>query len=137
MAKSSGNSSVFLLQLSLGIMLVVIGIAGLTGARDAMESVRNSIDGIFGGSRGIITTIIDVVKLAAGAFLILSLFDLVKGDITKLMLLVILILWAVEMAFSYIINYNFSSFNLFAYLYNLAMPLVVLAGLWTIYETKA
>jgi hypothetical protein len=136
MAKSSGSNSVFLLQLSLGIMLLVLGIAGITGANSGLGGAINSFNSAIGGNSGLVATIIAIVKLAAGAFLLLSLFDMVKGDIAKLMLLIILILWAVEMVLNYIINYNFSAFNLFGYLGSLSMPLVVLAGLWTIYDQK-
>ncbi|THB68667.1 MAG: hypothetical protein D6B26_00335, partial [Spirochaetaceae bacterium] len=73
MKKSYG--SVFLLQLSLGVMFVMLGIAGISGATEGLGGFTNDLDKMFGGNNGTIEVVIASIKLIAGGLLLLSLFS--------------------------------------------------------------
>lgn len=134
--RRSGSGGL-LLQLSLGIMFVMMGIAGISGVTTGLGGVLNRLDGLFGGSQGTIQIIVAVIQLVAGALLLLSLFGVIKEDIMQILLLVILALWALELVLQFVIGGNLLQPDMMTWLSRLAPNLVVFAGLWVVYEQRA
>jgi len=137
MSKTSGSGgSIFLLQLSVGILFLVIGILGLSGETSGFGAMINNMNRFLGVQGKIIPTIISILQLAAGLFLLLDLFNLVRLGATKTLVLIILILWIVNMVFAHILGNSLFDPSFLAWLGALAPNLVVLASLWIIYEGK-
>ncbi len=131
MKKDSG--SVFLLQLSFGLMFTLMGIYGLSDA----SNVMNNISSFFGGNDKVIAYVIATIELVAGALLLLSLFGVIKENITQLLLLVILVLWAIMFAMKYIFSGGLFEPNALAWLAKISPELVILAALWLLQQSKS
>ncbi|AFG38342.1 hypothetical protein [Spirochaeta africana] len=131
------GSSIFLLQLSLGIMFVMIGIAGISGATSGIGRVMNDMNNLFGGNQGTVQIIVAIIQLVAGTLLLLSLFGMIKENIMQILLLVILVLWALELALQFVLGGNLLQPDILAWLSNLAPNLVIFAGLWVVFEQRA
>ena len=130
------GSSGMLLQLSLGLMFIMMGIAAISGATSGVGGFFNDLDSLFGGSRGTVQVVIGVIQLVAGALLLLSLFGLIKENITQILLLIILVLWAIELLLQFVLGGNLLQPDILTWLSRLAPNLVIFAALWVVYEQR-
>ncbi|MFW6363731.1 MAG: hypothetical protein ACOC0D_07805 [Spirochaeta sp.] len=130
------SNAAFLLQLSLGIMFSVLGIAGLSGATAGASGIIHELDSLFGGSQGVFAVVIAVIQLVAGVLLLLSLFGMIKENITQVLLLLILVLWAIELVLQFVMGGRFLQPNVLTWLGNIAPYMVIFAGILVIYEHR-
>jgi hypothetical protein len=129
MAKKSGVSisSLFFLQLFLGVFFLMLGIMGL-GDYDskASEFAR------FFGRDDTMRVVMSVVELVMGVILILGLFMSVSADLTKIFSFTLFALWALYMAIKFFLNDSFLEPNAIVWLYNISWHAVILIGLWVV-----
>ena len=131
MKTSSG--SYFLLKLSLSLMFIAIGIAGITGYNSGLSEFARGVNQLFGRSNSILPLIMAIIELLAGVLLLLSMFSIFPSNLTPLLLLVILIFWAVTIVLQYFIN-GFLKPDFIPWLGNVSVQLVILSGLWLVYS---
>lgn len=123
MAKKSINIGRFILQIALGLFLALGGIWALNGGGDeATRWLSKQAD--------VLKIIFGVVELLAGIFLIVELFVGDKiGKVTKILNWVIIIIFAVIIVISDLLNGSWNKDFLNA-AYNLSKNLVFLGGMW-------
>ena len=123
MAKKSINIGRFILQIALGLFLALGGIWALNGGGDeATKWLSKQAD--------VLKIIFGVVELLAGIFLIVELFVGDKiGKVTKILNWVIIIIFAVIIVISDLLNGSWNKDFLNA-AYNLSKNLVFLGGMW-------
>ena len=129
MAKKSGVTiGRLLLQLALGAMLAVAGILSFQGhGDDAVGAIRAVFDG---NVENVLVVVFGVIELLAGIFLIVELFVGDKiGKVTKILNWVIIIIFAVIIVISDLLNGSWNKDFLNA-AYNLSKNLVFLGGMW-------
>ena len=123
MAKKSINIGRFILQIALGLFLALGGIWALNGGGD--EAAR-----WLSKQSDVLKIIFGVVELLAGIFLIVELFVGDKiGKVTKILNWVIIIIFAVIIVISDLLNGSWNKDFLNA-AYNLSKNLVFLGGMW-------
>ena len=123
MAKKSINIGRFILQIALGLFLALGGIWALNGGGD--ETAR-----WLAKQADVLKIIFGVVELLAGIFLIVELFVGDKiGKVTKILNWVIIIIFAVIIVISDLLNGSWNKDFLNA-AYNLSKNLVFLGGMW-------
>lgn len=130
------GSSIFLLQLSLGIMFVMVGIAAISGATSGIGGFMGDMNRLFGGNQRTVTIIVAVIQIVAGSLLLLSLFSLIKENIMQILLLIILVLWALELVLKFVLDGNLLQPDILVWLGNLAPNLVIFAALWVLFEQR-
>ena len=109
MGRSDGLGPIFFLQISLGIYFAIEGV--------------NRIQ-----SKGM-DLVIAIVLLVAGIFLVLSLFSPIGGNLTPILYIAVIVIWAF-----FIIQNNFMNnfkFSL-SWLSSLAWKVALLSGLWLV-----
>ncbi|GAB6090080.1 hypothetical protein [Spirochaeta dissipatitropha] len=130
------GSSIFLLQLSLGIMFVMVGVAAISGATSGIGGFMGDMNRLFGGNQRTVTIIVAVIQIVAGSLLLLSLFGLIKENIMQILLLIILVLWALELVLRFVLDGNLLQPDILVWLGNLAPNLVIFAALWVLFEQR-
>jgi hypothetical protein len=125
MAKKAefSSTSVFLLQLCLGVFFVVLGISDLS-----------KYD--FGGSRAfannqVLSLIMAVLELVMGAILVLGLIVSVPSGMTRILGLALFVLWGVYVVVVFIIN-EFLRPDFLTWLYRLSWHCIILVSLWLV-----
>jgi hypothetical protein len=124
----------FILNIAVAIYLIANGILGFStnwrGQHDGEFRTMINAIGITGDLANILTIVLSVCALAAGAFLLLQLFKVVT-PITDLLLFVFVIVWVVFIVIIDIINplQNQNKFELLPYLLQLSSHLMVLGAL--------
>ena len=125
MGKSSGFSSFFFLQISLGIYFGVMGINGL-----ATYSSRGAqIMRLF--NNDILNLIIAIVLLLAGIFLVASLFAPIGGNFAGIIYIAVIVIWAIVIVLSLIVNNLFKP-SFLGWLAELAWRVAILSGTWIV-----
>ena len=132
----TSTGSYFLLKLSLSLMFIAIGIAGITGYNSGLSEFARGVNQLFGRSNSILPLVMAIIELLAGVLLLLSIFSIFPSNLTSLLLLIILIFWAVTIILQYFIN-GFLKPDFIPWLGNVSVQLVILSGLWLVYsETR-
>lgn len=129
------TNSLFFLQLSLALVFIAFGIAGLISYNSSLNEVSRALARMFGSSTNFVPVVVSIVELIAGAFLLLVLFVEVSPNAVRGISFVILVLWIVNIVIAYFANGIFQP-TFFAWLYNLAPNLVILCGLWAIMDVR-
>ena len=126
MRKSSSPSidSFFFLQLSLGVFFVVLGILGLTRYTSKTSEFLRMF-----GRDNVMTLIVAVVQLLAGAILVLGLFMSVGSGLAKVVSIAVFVLWAAYMVMTLGMN-EFLKPDTLGWLYKASWNTVILASLW-------
>ena len=123
MAKKSINIGRFILQIALGLFLALGGIWALNVCGDEAAKWLSK-------QSYVLNIIFGVVELLAGIFLIVELFVGDKiGKVTKILNWVIIIIFAVIIVISDLLNGSWNKDFLNA-AYNLSKNLVFLGGMW-------
>jgi hypothetical protein len=129
MSKKAGVSisSLFFLQLCLGVFFLMLGIMGLGNYNSKLSEVAR-----FFGRDDTMRVIMSVVELVMGVVLVLGLFVSVSADLTKIFTFALFVLWAVYMVINFFLNDSFLEPNTVVWLYNFSWHAVVLVGLWVV-----
>jgi hypothetical protein len=129
MSKKAGVSisSLFFLQLCLGVFFLMLGIMGLGNYNTKFSEVAR-----FFGRDDTMRVIMSVVELVMGVVLVLGLFVSVSADLTKIFTFALFVLWAVYMVINFFLNDSFLEPNTVVWLYNISWHAVVLVGLWVV-----
>ncbi len=130
MAKNNAPSSVsfFLLQLALGLFFLALGLMGLTEHNSTGSKVLQ-----FLGRNDTLKVLAAVGEVVMGAILVLGLFVPVSSSLSRILGLVIFVLWALFIvAESFAKNFLEPSFV--PWLYTFAWRAVILVGLWIVGE---
>ncbi len=129
MAKNSSVSIFWtVLNIAVGALLAVGGIWALQGGGDfAVDALRQ----IFSGdARKLVVLVFGVVELLSGIFIILQLFIGDRmGKLGSILKLVIVVIWIVAIVLADFLYGGFLSPNVLAWIYKLAMHLIVLCAL--------
>ena len=126
---SKKNSSVFFLMLNLavGAMLAVGGIWALQGGGDFGAKALSEI--FSGNVRQIVKIVFGVIELLSGIFIIIQLFIGDKtGKFGTVLKLIITIVWIIAIVMADFVG-GFLKPNFLAWLYGLAMHIIVLCSL--------
>jgi hypothetical protein len=128
MAKRTGISlsSVFFLQLALGLFFLSLGILGLVSHDSSWSELRRAF-----GRNDSMELIISIAELVAGGILILGLFVSIAGDTQRIVSLCLFGLWALYLVVTYFMN-GFAEPDFAPWLYEVSMRAVILVGLWVI-----
>jgi hypothetical protein len=129
MAKKSGISfsSLFFLQLSLGVFFLMLGIMGLGDYNSKSSEFAR-----FFGRDDTMRVVMSVVELVMGVILMLGLFMSVSADLTKVFSFALFGLWALYMIINLFLNDTFLEPNTVVWLYNISWHAVILVGLWVV-----
>ncbi len=128
MAKKAefSSTSVFLLQLCLGVFFVVLGVSDLTGYNTGVNKALRYI-----GDNQVLSLIMAVLELVMGAILVLGLVVSVPSGMTRILGLALFVLWAVYIVVRFIAN-DFLEPNFISWLYNLSWHCIILVSLWIV-----
>jgi uncharacterized membrane protein YphA (DoxX/SURF4 family) len=129
MAKKSGVSlsSLFFLQLCLGVFFLMLGIMGLGDYNS-----RSSEFARFFGRDDTMRVVMAVVELVMGVILVLGLFMSVSADLTKIFSFALFGLWALYIVVNFFLNDSFLEPSTVVWLYNVSWHAVILVGLWAV-----
>lgn len=108
-AKSVSFNLNFFLQLALGVLLILIGIQGLNTYNSALNKAGRAISNFFGGGSDVLSLIIAIVDIVAGAILIAELFLSSQIPFLGTLTFIVVIYWAVRTFYLvFIKNINYS-----------------------------
>ncbi|MBR0032210.1 MAG: hypothetical protein IJP61_07990 [Treponema sp.] len=128
--KKSTYSSVFwlILNLAVGAMLAVGGIWALQGGGDF---AADALKGLFSGdARKIVLIVFGVIELLSGIFIIIQFFIGDRtGSFGSALKVIIVVVWAIAIVIADFLNGHFLAPNFLAWIYTLAMHLIVLGAL--------
>jgi hypothetical protein len=129
MAKKSivSISSLFFLQLCLGVFFLMLGIMGLGDYNAKFSEVAR-----FFGRDDTMRVIMSVAELVMGVILVLGLFISVSADLTKVFAFALFALWAIYLVINFFLNDSFLQPNTVVWLYNISWQAVILVGLWVV-----
>ena len=132
--KKKVNSYLFL-QLSLALMLIATGVLGINSYNSGGSELLRGINKAFGSSNDVIPILMAVIELVAGVILVISLFDLIPARLLNILLLIIFIFWAVNIALAYILN-GFLEPSFIKWLASISPQLIILTSLWIVYRNN-
>jgi hypothetical protein len=119
-------SALSLLQFCLGVFFIVLGVSNLTNYNSDWSELKRA----FGKNDGL-SLAMAVVELVMGAILVFGLFLSVSADLTKLLGIVLFILWALYIVLAFFIQ-NFLEPNFLTWLYRLSWHGIILISLWIV-----
>jgi len=128
MAKKAelSSTSVFLLQLCLGVFFVVLGIRDLTSYNSSWGEIRRAF-----GDNQVLSLVMAVLELVMGAVLVLGLVVSVPSGMTRILGFSLFVLWGVYIIVVFIAN-DFLEPNFLSWLYNLSWHCIILVSLWMV-----
>ena len=135
-ARSRGLSSVAILQLSIGVFFVVLGIAGI---------LPGAGEGIFGLSRNRTTLeiVFGVFEVLCGGFFLVDAVKRIPKKTSMIVILIILGLWIIRIIISEFVqgielksNGILFNPNFWSWLLTLSIDLVVTSCLWFLYKAE-
>lgn len=129
MASKKGISitSIFFLQLCLGVFFLMLGIVGLGHYNSKLSEVAR-----FFGRNDTMSIIMSVIELVMGGILILGLFVTVSGSIARIFSIALFALWAVYMFINFFMNKSFLEPSEVVWCYNFSWHAIILASLWVV-----
>lgn len=133
--KRTSNGSYLFLQLSLALMFIALGIAGITHYNSGGSEFLRGLNKAFGRSNDIIPIIMSVLELVAGVLLVVSLFEVIPNALTSILLLVIFIYWGVTIILQYFANNLFEP-DFLVWLGRVSPQLVILSALWMVFQGR-
>lgn len=120
-----------LLQIALGVFLVTLGVADLIDYDSGINQL-----GRFFGNNQILNLVIGIIEIAAGAFLIISIFPgLINGKVINLLGMIICVLWLIKLVYFDIVQ-GFNSNAVFRSLQDISLQSIVLIALWNVVKQK-
>ena len=134
MKRSHGGAYLFM-QLSLALMFIALGIAGITHYNSGGAEFMRGLNKAFGRSNDIIPIVMSVLELIAGVLLVISLFEVIPNALTSVLLLVIFIYWGITIVLQYFANGLFEP-DFLVWLGNVSPQLVILSALWLVFRGR-
>ena len=125
--KTVSFTSIFFLQLVLGVFFLMLGIMGLGNYDSDMSRVARWF-----GRDDTLQVIMSIVELVMGGILLFGLFIPVAGNLARIFSFALFILWALYLFMTYFINGNFFEPSAVVWLYGMARDSVVLVALWVV-----
>jgi hypothetical protein len=128
MVKKIGNLAVpiFFLQLALGVFFLVFGVSNLTNYNTDWNELRRAF-----GRNDTLALATAVVEIVMGALLVLGLFLTLTDDVTKILGLVLFVLWGLYMVVSFIVN-DFLKPDFLTWLYRVSWNAIILISIWIV-----
>ena len=120
-----------LLQVSIGLFLITLGIAGLVHYNSTGAEVGRALNRLFWRANDPLNLIIAIVEVVAGAVVVLDLFVRMAGRVQFGLTLIILILWLVQIVVFSFVNDIFEP-DFITWLNRLSVDLIILVGLWIV-----
>lgn len=102
--RSKGVNPLFLLQLITGIYLLSLGVSELVEYNSEWNQFARSVASAFGEGGDVLTVVIAILEIAAGAILIWALFARPSGGVVRTSCLVIAALWLLRVLVAYVFN---------------------------------
>jgi hypothetical protein len=137
-AAKVGLQTGFILQIVVGVLFLLMGIAGITDYNSDFAEMGRSVSQAFGGDTEIIDIIIAIVELACGIVLIATVFAKVDKKLVKLAQLISMILWILLIVLLDILAPNFGA-NRFDWLFwgqTTVLHLIVLLSIYSMWGGK-
>lgn len=125
----------FLLKVSLALMLVAFGIAGITNYNSDMSQFNRAVGKVLGQGNKVFPILFAIVQLASGIVLLLSLFALIPKTILSITQLSILIMWALYILLTYILH-GFLEPDFINWLAQFSSQLVILVSIGITYNAE-
>jgi len=122
----------FLLNIAVAAYLFATGILGLTGRRflDNNE-IRQAVDSLFNGDIvGVLTVVLSILAIAAGAFILMKFFG-IEIPVTELLLVVLAVVWVIFIIMMDVVRplNNSRGTNFLGWLTSISMHLMVLGAI--------
>jgi uncharacterized membrane protein YphA (DoxX/SURF4 family) len=133
-----GLQTGFILQIAVGILFLLMGIAGITDYNSDFAEMGRSVSQAFGGDSEILDIVIAIFELACGIVLIATVFAKVDKKLIKLAQLISLIIWLLLIVLLDILAPNFGA-NRFDWLFwgqTTILHLIVLLSIFSIWNGK-
>lgn len=126
------------LQIALGTLLVVGGIWAFTGSGDfGITALKEVCKNLPGNAYNIIKIVYGIIELIVGVFIVIEIF---AGDILgmfgKVLKIIVIVIWVASIVLAYLLPWStsfiFEAKNFLSALYDLALRLIVLGGLFVL-----
>jgi len=137
-AVKAGLQTGLILQVVVGILFLLMGIAGITDYNSDFAEMGRSVSQAFGGDSEFLDIFIAIFELACGIVLIATVFAKVDKKLVKLAQLVSLTIWALLIVLLDILAPNFDA-NRFDWLFwgqTTVLHLIVLISIYSIWKEK-
>ncbi len=131
MKKHYNISSLLLIQLTIGLYFSISGLLGIIGYNSGMNQVARDIGKLL-GNNSYIPLIISICFLLAGLILFAGVLFTIK---TRFMYFIILTLWVIYIIINFFTD-NFLEPEALYWLKDLSLQLIILSGLWGIFQKK-
>lgn len=92
------------LQLVTGAYLLVLGVSELVAYTSELNQFVRSVSQAFGGSGNVMTVIVAILEIVAGALLVWALFGRIDGRVVYVSTMVIAGLWVLRILVLYVLN---------------------------------
>jgi len=128
----------FILQIAVGVLFLLMGIAGITDYTSGFTELGRSVSQAFGGDSEFLDIFIAIVELACGIVLIATVFAKVDKKLVNLAQLISMILWILLIVLLDILAPNFGA-NRFDWLFwgqTTILHLIVLLSIYSIWKVK-
>lgn len=129
--KNSYLSSLFMVQLAIGIYFFISGLLGIIGYNSGANQLLNDVNKLLGKSN-YLPLIISITFLVVGLFLIVALFFTLKN---RTIYFIVFVIWIVYIVYRFFTN-SFMEPELLVWLRDLTRELIILSGLWAIGQKK-
>jgi hypothetical protein len=129
MARKRGFSltSVFFLQLCLGVFFLMLGIIGLGHYDSKLSELAR-----FFGRDDTLSVVMSVVEIVMGSILAIGLFVPVPRNVAKIFSLVLFALWALYILLNFFLEKSFLEPTKAVWLYNVSWRAIILVSLWVV-----
>lgn len=131
MAVKKYQGSYFLLQISVGIFFLLLGLQGVMHYNSDISGLGRVLAKTFGGKVDYISITISILELISGVIILVGLFVPMKNSTLMIASLAVFVFWALRIAYFFFIN-NFMEPDLVIWLQKLSLDCVVLMSVWII-----
>jgi len=125
--KTVSLTSIFFLQLALGVFFLMLGIMGLGDYNSDLSKFARWF-----GRDDSLKVIMAVIELVMGGILLFGLFIPVSGNLARIFAFALFILWAVYMFMTYFIDGAFLEPSAVVWFYYVAKDAIILVALWVV-----
>ena len=123
--------SYFLLQISVGIFFLLLGLQGIMHYNSDISGLGRALAKTFGGNGNYISITIAILELISGVIILGGLLVPMKNSTLMIASLAVFVFWALRIAYFFFIN-NFVEPDLLLWLQKLSLDCVVLMSVWII-----
>ncbi len=132
MSDRRGNFPVVLLQLSLAIYFLTLGVIGILTYNSPGSELARAFSSFFQtGNSGVIDLVISIVQVLSGLVVLASLFVRVSRSGLYFAIVIVLVIWLVQIAY-YRVIIGLLEPEFWSWLNVISRELVIAAGLWVV-----